>query len=123
MQVSFTFDDVSEIPAELLELLGTAPAPAAKPAAAKAAAKPATAKAKAAPVEEPDTDPADDDDPLSPAVKLATAMVSAGEAAKVKAALGKQGVKRVSELTVKQVAPFMADLEATDDEPADYDLV
>jgi len=103
--------------AVLRALLGeetAAPAKAAAPAPAKKAAAPKATKAKAEP--EPDEDEVADDaaedsgTSLEDAVKLATKMVSNGEAAKVKAALGEVGAKKVSEIPEDKVDEFIAAL-------------
>lgn len=92
-------------------------APAA-PAAPKAAKKAAPKAEKAAPEPEPepedepeaeaDEDLVGDDSPtMEDAVALATKLVSSGQAAKVKAALGEVGAKKVSEIKSGDIATFV----------------
>jgi hypothetical protein len=115
MHISINTDEgLSDLDKQILGVLAggaTAPAPAAKAPAAKKTAAPKTEK-----VEEPaDDEPADDaDEPaantLEDAVALATKMVSAGDAAKVKAALNSVGAKKVSEVPEDKVDEFIAAL-------------
>lgn len=58
---------------------------------------------------EPETEPVAEVT-MKDAVALATKLVSDGQAVKVKAALGKLGAKRVSELTDEDVPKFVASL-------------
>jgi hypothetical protein len=110
--MKITIDTTEELSATDLEILalltGTnAVAPTAKPAAKKAAA------AKPAPEPEPEADEdlvGGDAPTMADAVALATKLVSAGDAAKVKAALADAGAKRVSELPDDAIAGFVAAL-------------
>lgn len=78
-----------------------ATAPAAKKAASKPAPKPAPEP------EDEDTDEPDNSATLADAVKAATALVSAGKAATVKAALKAVGAARVSEVDEDKVSEFL----------------
>lgn len=91
-----------------------------KPAPAKKAtpAKVAAPKAEVAPDPELEPEPTEEAEPeadgptMSDAVAAATQLVSAGEAARVKAALAEVGAKRVSEMKVEDIPTFLAALEA-----------
>lgn len=117
MQITITLDteskqDMTALAALVSNLSGDAPSPA---AAAKTTAKKTAA---APPKDEPKTDEDSSDDAaagndgetLEDAVKMATELVSSGQAAKVKAALATVGAKRVSEIPEDKVADFIAEL-------------
>lgn len=97
----------------------SAPAAAAPAKAAKKAA-PKAEKAAPAPEPEPEDEPEADAEPeadedlvgddgptMEDAVALATKLVSSGQAAKVKAALGEVGAKKVSEIKAGDIATFV----------------
>lgn len=123
-----TEEGLSDLDKQILAVLagGVAPA-AAKPAAKaeKAEEKPkpaAKAKATKKPEPEPEPEPEEEEAPeeeadeesentLEDAVALATKMVSNGEAAKVKSALGKVGAKKVSEIPEDKVDEFIGLLD------------
>lgn len=120
MQITIDTNNLSEMDINMLAFLaeqGEAveadePAPEAPPAKA-----PAKKKAAATPAPEPEPEEEEDlvggDGPtMSDAIAAATALVSSGEAAKVKAALAEVGVKRVSEMEDKDIPAFLAALEA-----------
>jgi hypothetical protein len=124
MQITInTAEPLSDVDVAVLRtLLGeSAETPVSAPVAAKAApaAKKAAPKAeKAAPAPEPEEEPeaeadedlvgGDDDAPtMEDAVALATKLVSSGQAAKVKAALGEVGAKKVSEIKAGDIATFV----------------
>lgn len=96
---------------------GAAPVAAARQAASPTASAPAAKKAAATPVAAaPDPEPepevdllgADTTAPtLQDAIDAATAVVAAGEPARIKAALDLVGAAKVRELTEEQVAPFL----------------
>lgn len=116
-----TEEDLSQVDKKILAVLAgvsdTAPAaPSEKPAPA-AAKKAAAAKPKPAPEpeDEPDEDEAEEESgeggaTVAEAKALASKMVSNGEAAKVKAALGEVGAKKVSEIPEDKVDEFIAAL-------------
>lgn len=92
---------------------GAAPVAAARQAASPTASAPAAATPVAAapdPEPEPEVDllGADTTAPtLQDAIDAATAVVAAGEPARIKAALDLVGAAKVRELTEEQVAPFL----------------
>lgn len=121
MQITITLD-TADLSNEQQAALGTlvhggavngasTPAPAAK----KTAAAPKPTKAAEA---EPENDEGADEPESGSdgevtreeATKVATDLVSSGQAAKVKAALGKVGAKRVSEIADDKLAEFVAEL-------------
>jgi hypothetical protein len=123
MQITInTAEPLSDVDVAVLRtLLGeNAETPVSAPVAAKAApaAKKAAPKAeKAAPEPEPEDEPeadepeedlvGDDGPTMEDAVALATKLVSSGQAAKVKAALGEVGAKKVSEIKAGDIATFV----------------
>lgn len=124
MFISFNTDELSpQDIAVLRAVVGDAPVSApSTPAPAAKASSPAKATTKAAPKAEKAAEPAEEpaevavaeeatDGPtMEDAVALATKLVSAGEAARVKAALAECGAKRVSELAEDKVGVFIAEL-------------
>lgn len=131
MQITFDTENLSPLDYKVLAVLGgvaTAPADEAEAAvsapapkkAAPAAKKAAPKAEKAAPEpeteEEPEEEPeaeADEDlvggdgPTMEDAVAAATKLVSSGQAAKVKAALGEVGAKKVSEVKAEDLATFV----------------
>lgn len=112
-----TAEEISGLDKQVLSVLaGGTVAPAAAPA--KAAPAKTQGKAPAKPTPEPETavepEPEADEAPagatLEEAVALATKMVSNGEAAKVKKALGTVGAKKVSEVSADKVDEFISAL-------------
>jgi len=113
--VQITIDTNEELSAKDLEVLalltGSNGAAAEKPKATAPAKKAAAAKPAPEPEPEAEEDLLGGDTPtMADAVALATKLVSAGEAAKVKAALADAGAKRVSELDEDKIAGFVAAL-------------
>lgn len=114
MLITVNTEELSAKDLEILALLtGDAPA-AATPAKT---ATPAKKAAAAKPEPEPEPEPADEDllggdtPTMADAVALATKLVSAGQATKVKEALADAGAKRVSELPEDAIAGFVAALQ------------
>lgn len=132
MQITIDTNNLSELDIAMLAFLAgqevdeeevdetPAPAPAAKKAAPakKAAAPKAEAKAKEPEPEaeeeliEAEPEAEEGAPSMSDAVAAATALVSAGESAKVKAALAEVGAKRVSEMSEDDIPAFLAALDA-----------
>lgn len=112
MQVTFDTANLSDLDKQVLAVLSggaTAPAPAAPATPAPKASKAAPAKAEPTPTPAPAAEE-NGAVTMEDAVKLATKLVSGGDAAKVKEALGKVGAKRVSEIPEDKVAAFVASL-------------
>lgn len=123
MQITInTAEPLSDVDVAVLRtLLGeSAEVPVSAPAAAapaKAAKKAAPKAEKSAPEPEPEEEPeaeadedlvgGDDAPTMEDAVALATKLVSSGQAAKVKAALGEVGAKKVSEIKAGDIATFV----------------
>lgn len=113
-----TTEPLSDTDKQILSVLSggaVAPAPAPVEKAAAPAKKAAAPKATPKAEEPAEDDTAGDDSgdggaTLEEAVALATKMVSNGEAAKVKAALGEVGAKKVSEIPEDKVDEFIAAL-------------
>lgn len=114
MQITIdTTEDLSDKDLEILALL-TGSSNGVVPEKPVAAAKPAAKKAAPA---KPEPEPETEEDlvggeapTMADAVALATKLVAAGEAAKVKEALADAGAKRVSELPEEALAGFVAAL-------------
>lgn len=125
MKITIDTDNLSELDINMLaflaengEVAASEPAPAAAepPKAQPKKAEPKKAEPKPEPEaapEEPEEDLLGGEAPtMSDAVAAATALVSSGNAAKVKEALAKVGdVKRVSELKDDQIQKFLTALE------------
>lgn len=117
MQITITLD-TDNLSTDQVSALGTlvgtgsgeTPAPVAKATPAPAAKKAAAPKAEATPEPEAEEETSTDGPTKEDAVALATKLVSNGEAAKVKAALGEVGAKKVSEIPEEKVAEFVAAL-------------
>lgn len=118
MFISFNTDELTESDRKALALLAgvdSAPAPTAKsnPTPAKKAAAPKKEEPEAPePVEEETGDEGDAEYTKKDAVDMATALVSNGEANKVRAALKELGAGKVSELEEDQVVPFIEAISA-----------
>lgn len=121
MQITIDTNNLSDLDKSVLALLAGGAAPAAAPAAKATPApakKAAAAPKKEEPVEEPEADEPDadeeqgsDEPTIDDAKEKASALVSNGEAAKVKAALTAVGAKKVSEIPANKVAAFLAELD------------
>lgn len=124
MHITLNIDTAQELSALDLGVLGVlagngaAPVAAARQAASPTASAPAAKKAAAAPPKaaepvaaEAEVDLLGDDPAAGPtlqdAIDAATAVVAAGEPARIKAALDLVGAAKVRELTEEQVAPFL----------------
>jgi hypothetical protein len=111
-------DGLSESPAPAPAKSTPAKATPAKATPAKATpAKATPAKATPAKVEAPEEtedeyDDEEDTATMEAATRAATKLVSSGEAARVKDALGKVGAKRVSEISAGNLAKFIRLLES-----------
>lgn len=120
MQITIDTNNLSELDIAMLGFLAgnteeaeeveETPAPTPEK---KAAAKKAAAKAEVAP-EPLEEDLVGEGPTMSDAVAAATALVSEGGAAKVKAALAVVGAKRVSEMAEADIPTFLAALEAAE---------
>ena len=113
MQISFDTSDLSDLDRKVLAVLAqvSEEAPPKKTAEAAKKVTKKTAAKKPDPEPEPEPEPEPDAAPtMADAVSVATRLVAAGEAAKVKAALSTVGAKRVSEMDADSVPQFLAEL-------------
>lgn len=129
MQIHIDTDNLSELDITILDFIlnevsedeADAPAPVETPKTSKTA-KAAPAKAEPTPAAEPEAPAEPEEDLLgggdaptmSDAVAAATALVSSGGAAKVKAALAEVSAKRVSEMKDSDIPAFLAALAAAE---------
>lgn len=111
MHITLNIDTEQKLSAMDLSVLraltGTGPTPA---AATSQAASPSVAAPVEATTPEPEVDLLGDDSStvtLQDAIDAATAVVAAGEPARIKAALDLVGAEKVRLLTPEQVAPFL----------------